>query len=68
MGTLVGPTQGLTCFDGDSTNTGGAEVNGLLGTLEGQDLTETATGVSRAKALVRTREGTWDTAEAVVKQ
>ena len=37
LGALLGSTQGLASFDGDSTNTGEQEVDGILGTLEGQD-------------------------------
>ena len=60
--------MGLASFDGDSTNTGEQEVDGLLGTLEGQDQTEATTGVPRAGALVGTLEGPWDTPEAAVRE
>ena len=68
VGTLLGPTQGLTSFNGDSTNTRKQETDVLLGTFEGQDQAEATIGVPSTKLFVGTREGPWDVAKATVKQ
>ena len=67
MWTLLRPTKGLISFGGDSTNTEEPEVNGLPGTLEGQEQAEVTTGMPHAEALVGRLEGPWDAAKAVVK-